>query len=211
MGNKGHMRASALSGSAGALALALMLPIVLPVAAAAQVAPRAPTREELTRGQLTDEAANRGSRLTVVGGVERAPCPPADPRYANVQVNFADVRFEGLRIVDPAALEDSWREFAGREVPIATLCEVRDRAATMLRQMGYLAAVQVPPQRIERGGTVRFDPADRTYEVANFFAQDDITVVPDRVFATLGAKWEHNAFSGGELLHRQWQYKRTLR
>ena len=80
MGNKGHMRASALSGSAAALALALMLPIVLPVAAAAQVAPRAPTREELTRGQLTDEAANRGSRLTVVGGVERAPCPLADPR-----------------------------------------------------------------------------------------------------------------------------------
>ena len=152
MGNKGHMRASALSGSAAALAL--MLPIVLPVAAA-QVAPRAPTREELTRGQLTDEAANRGSRLTVVGGVERAPCPLADPRYASVQVNFADVRFEGLRIVDPAALEDSWREFAGREVPIATLCEVRDRAATMLRQMGYLAAVQVPPQRIEKGGTVR--------------------------------------------------------
>ena len=155
MGNKGHMRASALSGSAAALAL--VLPIVLPVAAAAQVAPRAPTREELTRGQLTDEAATRGSRLTVVGGVERAPCPLADPRYASVQVNFADVRFEGLRIVDPAALEDSWREFSGREVPIATLCEVRDRAATMLRQMGYLAAVQVPPQRIEKGGTVRFD------------------------------------------------------
>ncbi|MFB9051398.1 ShlB/FhaC/HecB family hemolysin secretion/activation protein [Sphingobium indicum] len=145
------MRASALGGSA-AVALALTAPM-----AAAQVAPRAPTREELTRGQLTDEAAAQASRLTVVGGVERAPCPLADPRYAGVQVDFADVRFDGLRVVDPAALEDSWREYAGRQVPIATLCEVRDRAATMLRQMGYLAAVQVPPQRIEKGGTVRFD------------------------------------------------------
>lgn len=49
------------------------------------------------------------------------------------------------------------------------------------------------------GGTVRFDPPDRRYEVANVFAQDEVTVVPNRVFATIGAKWEHNAFSGGEL------------
>ena len=42
-------------------------------------------------------------------------------------------------------------------MPIAALCEVRDRAATILRGLGYLAAVQVPPQRIEAGGTVRMD------------------------------------------------------
>ena len=43
-----------------------------------------------------------------------------------------------------------------------------------------------------------FDPAERTYRVGNVFAQDDIAVLPDRLFVTLGAKWEHNAFSGGE-------------
>ena len=31
------------------------------------------------------------------------------------------------------------------------LCEIRDAAATMLRDKGYLAAVQVPTQRIENG------------------------------------------------------------
>nr|WP_087574973.1 ShlB/FhaC/HecB family hemolysin secretion/activation protein [Sphingomonas sp. CDS-1] len=152
MGVKGQVRASGF-GRSSALALAMLMP----VAAMAQVTPRAPTREELSPGQVAGDAARQSSRLTVVGGVERAPCPLADPRYAGVMVNFADVRFDGLRIVDPAVLEDSWREFAGHEVPIASLCEVRDRAATALRQMGYLAAVQVPPQRIEKGGTVRFD------------------------------------------------------
>ncbi|WP_336950661.1 ShlB/FhaC/HecB family hemolysin secretion/activation protein [Sphingobium aromaticivastans] len=152
MGMKGQVRASGFGRSS-----ALTLAMLMPVTAMAQVAPRAPTREELSPGQAAGEAARQGSRLTVVGGVERAPCPLADPRYADVTVNFTDVRFDGLRIVDPAALEDSWREFAGHEVPIASLCEVRDRAATALRQMGYLAAVQVPPQRIEKGGTVRFD------------------------------------------------------
>lgn len=34
---------------------------------------------------------------------------------------------------------------------------MRDRAATILRRQGFVAAVQVPPQRIEKDGTVRFD------------------------------------------------------
>jgi len=36
------------------------------------------------------------------------------------------------------------------------ICEIRDAAATMLRNKGYLAAVQVPTQRIENG-VVRFE------------------------------------------------------
>lgn len=137
--------------------LALAATAIVPAAALAQVAPRAPTREELSPGhQATDVTANAG-RLHVEGGVERAPCPLADPRFANVSVNFAEVQFDGLRGVDAALLKDSWADLSGRDVPIASLCEVRDRAATALRQLGYLAAVQVPPQRIEKGGTVRFD------------------------------------------------------
>jgi iron complex outermembrane receptor protein len=46
---------------------------------------------------------------------------------------------------------------------------------------------------------IRFDPATRTYPVANVFAQDEIVIFPDRLFTTLGVKWEHNAFSGGEV------------
>lgn len=137
--------------------MALALTALTPMPAMAQVAPRAPTREELSPGQQAADVAGEGSRLTVEGGVERAPCPLADPRFANVTVNFADVQFDGLRGVDAAVLKDSWGDLAGRDVPIASLCEVRDRAATALRQLGYLAAVQVPPQRIEKGGTVRFD------------------------------------------------------
>jgi hemolysin activation/secretion protein len=150
----GYLRAgqgrSALLG--GAVGLALWMPGAL-----AQAVAQAPTREELTRGQLPTDAPGQPGRLTVEGGVERAPCPLAAPQYANVTINFAQVQFDGLRVVDPAVLKDSWSDFAGRDVPIASLCEVRDRAATALRQMGYLAAVQVPPQRIEKGGTVRFD------------------------------------------------------
>ena len=116
-----------------------------------------PTREELDRaGQVAPDV--RGpSRLTVDGGVERAPCPLADPQYATLKIRITNVDFRGLKVVTPDMLADSWRDLAGREMPVASLCEIRDRAATALRQMGYLAAVQVPPQRIGADGNVTFD------------------------------------------------------
>jgi hemolysin activation/secretion protein len=117
----------------------------------------APTREEIQRNQLPQVDQNRSPRLTVEGSVERAPCPLADPRYANISVTFSSVTFANLKAVDPASLDDSWREFAGKPVPIATVCEIRDRAATTLRRQGFLAAVQVLPQRIEDNGSVQFD------------------------------------------------------
>ena len=57
--------------------------------------------------------------------------------------------------------------------------------------------------RVNRDGTdgsatLAFDPIDRVYPVSNVFVQDDIAIVPTRLFVTLGAKYEHNAFSGGE-------------
>src|SRR6185436_12846920 len=85
------------------------------------------------------------------------PCPLADPAFAETRVTFSSVEFAGLPGVPPSALEPAWREFAGREQPVAALCEVRDRAATILRGMGFLAAVQVPPQRIDANGTVHMD------------------------------------------------------
>tara|TARA_R110000782_G_scaffold78293_5_gene156064 strand:- start:51252 stop:53009 length:1758 start_codon:yes stop_codon:yes gene_type:complete len=116
-----------------------------------------PTREELNRAEQIAPADRRPSRLSVEGDIERAPCPLADARYANITTRFSTVSFEGLREVPAEALAESWSEFANRDVPLSSLCEIRDRAATILRARGYLAAVQVPPQRIEKDGIVRFD------------------------------------------------------
>jgi len=141
---------------ATALLLAALPAAALPESAKAQQAPAAPTREEL-QAQAPAAETPRQSRLTIEDTVERGPCALADPAMAGVKVNFANVSFTGLPDVPPGALDEAWRDLAGREQPIATLCEVRDRAATMLRRWGFLATVQVPPQRIEAGGTVQFN------------------------------------------------------
>ena len=114
-------------------------------------------REEIEQGRPVPIAPNAPTRVTIEGGVERAPCPLADPKYANVTVRIDSVRFDHLAEVAPERLDAAWRVYAGRTVPVATLCEIRDRAATMLRDMGYLAAIQIPPQKIETGGVVTFD------------------------------------------------------
>ncbi|WP_242653285.1 ShlB/FhaC/HecB family hemolysin secretion/activation protein [Sphingomonas jatrophae] len=138
------------------LGAALLALVGLPAAAGAQTAaPAVPTREEVNRIP-TGPTAQQPSRLSVEGGVERAPCPLAQERFAGVTITVNDVVFDNLKIVDPATLASAWEAYRGKTVPIATVCEIRDAAATILRRQGYLAAVQVPPQRIENG-VVHFD------------------------------------------------------
>ena len=46
---------------------------------------------------------------------------------------------------------------------------------------------------------IGFTPRSRTYPVFNVFGQDEFAVVPGLAFLTAGMKYEHNAFSGGDL------------
>ncbi len=115
----------------------------------------APTREEIDRTDLRP-TARPPARLTVEGDVERAPCPLAAPDYAGITFTLSDVVFNNLAGLSAAELRPTFAEYVGRTVPLATVCEIRDRAATALRRRGFLAAVQVPPQEIENG-IVRFD------------------------------------------------------
>ena len=121
--------------------------LILPLPAAAQTI--APTREELKR--ITAPPPQPRPTLNIVGGVERSPCPLADPRYADVKVTIREVTFNGLKGATPEEMRATWSPFAGTEQPVSVLCEIRDAAATVLRNKGYLAAVQVPTQRIENG------------------------------------------------------------
>ena len=109
----------------------------------------APTRDELTRPQ--PNAAPPKSTLNIVGGVERSPCPLANPEFADVRVRLSDVQFNNLKGASAGEMRRTWADYAGIDQPVSVICEIRDRAATYLRDKGYLAAVQVPTQRIENG------------------------------------------------------------
>lgn len=111
--------------------------------------PSPPTREEIERP--VPQRTDRQVRLTVEGDIERAPCPLADPAYANVRLTLTEARFNNLGPVAPVELRPLYEQYVGTDQPVAVLCEIRDAVATKLRRDGYIAAVQVPTQRIDNG------------------------------------------------------------
>ena len=75
------------------------------------------------------------------------------------------------------------------------------QAVTLAREHAIVwgGGVRVNDDATFGSATFSFNPAARTYPVANVFVQDEFTVVPRRLTVTAGLKYEHNAFSGGEL------------
>jgi hemolysin activation/secretion protein len=116
---------------------------------AQQAASLPPTRDELR--PVAPLPTDRAPRLSVEGDIERAPCPLADPSYVDVKVTISEVQFNNLKGASEAELRPTYAQYLGTQQPVSALCDIRDAAATYLRSKGYLAAVQVPAQRIENG------------------------------------------------------------
>ena len=124
-------------------------------AALAQPQPgRPPTREEL-EGTLRPPPRDERARLAVEGELERRPCALERPEYAAIRFTLTGAEFADLRGLAEADLRPAYAEYVGQEQPLSVICRIRDRAAAILRDAGYIAAVEVPEQRIENG-IVRF-------------------------------------------------------
>ncbi|MEO7411256.1 MAG: POTRA domain-containing protein, partial [Sphingomicrobium sp.] len=124
--------------------------------AGAQTAPTqplAPTREEIQRALPTTRAP--AANLVVEGELERPPCALDNPEFADIRFTLREVDFAGLGSVDRAVVRPSFAALVGTEQKVSAVCQIRDRAADLLREAGYIAAVQVPEQSIAEG-RVRF-------------------------------------------------------
>ena len=120
--------------------------------ASAQAPPQVvpPTREEVTRPEA-QPVDRRAPQLEVEGGIERAPCALDSPDFKDIRFTLRGVEFEGLQGLSPGDLAPSYASMTGTEQPISVVCDIRDRAATALRNAGYIASVEVPEQRIADG------------------------------------------------------------
>jgi hemolysin activation/secretion protein len=142
---KGHIGSSRLrSGLLAGIAVVCASP-----ALAQQVSVPTPTREDIDPVPATKETAK--PRLKVEGDVERSPCALDDPAYQNIKLKLTSASFRNLGPVPAAELASTYSDYIGTEQPIEVVCRIRDAAATKLRAMGYIAAVQVPTQKIEEG------------------------------------------------------------
>ena len=115
-----------------------------------------PTREEVERDSPIGEDAAVNPALSLDSDLTRASCPLGDSQFDGITFDLKAVEFSGVEVLDPDILAPSWTWLEGQEIPIARVCDIRDRAAAILSGLGYVATVQVPPQTIE-DGTVKLD------------------------------------------------------
>ncbi len=116
----------------------------------------AQTREEITRQPVSPLPRSAAETISVNDGIERAPCPLASAEFEGLTLTLTGAEFRNLKGISADLLLPAYQGYVGKTISLATVCEIRDSAATLLRKAGYLAAVQVPPQKIE-GGKVQFD------------------------------------------------------
>ena len=108
-------------------------------AAFAQVPPAqpvAPTREQIQPPPA--ETVPHPARLTVEGEIEHAPCALDRPDYQNIRFTLRDVVFDNLRGLPAARLRAAYADHVGQENNVAVLCEIRDRAAAILRELAEM-------------------------------------------------------------------------
>ena len=130
--------------------------IFSPAIAAMQETPRAPTREQLQPPEILDQSIETRDSLDSRDTVEYSHCPLAGPDFASVMFTLREVNLRYTGPIDTSHLDKIWLPHVGAKLPIAIICEIRDRLATRLRAQGYLAAVRIPEQTIANG-IISFD------------------------------------------------------
>ncbi len=144
--NAGCFRAFAKAGLATATALAgLGTPILLHAQDTG-----APNRGELAPPQAQPNERQRVT-LTVDGQMERRACALDNPEYDELTVTLTGVDYTGAERAADVALAEAHRGYLNRDLPIRALCDIRDRAASLLEDAGYLAAVEIPAQSLGDG------------------------------------------------------------
>ncbi len=128
--------------------LLLSTALVLAQPVHAQTGQLAPTREELQRRETPNVAA---PRIEIEGGLEREPCALDNPEFADVKFTLRDVEFTGLGAIDSGLIRPAYTNLVGKEHSVSVVCDIRDRAASLLRDAGYIVAIQVPEQSIADG------------------------------------------------------------
>jgi hemolysin activation/secretion protein len=118
--------------------------LVLCGAAAAQL----PTPQELKPAERAPEPAKPSGSGDLLSPPEPGPCPLAS---SNLKFTLTDVTFTGASTVSHDELAEAYKDYIGREVPVGALCEIRDRASTILFNKGLFARVEIPAQKISEG------------------------------------------------------------
>ena len=110
-----------------------------------------PSPAPLSRNELnpaTEAPEMRTLRPDVLAPPSEGPCPIDVP---GLSFQLKAVRFQGASTASARDLARAYRHRLGATITLKDVCRIRDSATRILFQMGVLARVDVPPQRIADG------------------------------------------------------------
>ena len=116
--------------------------------------PVAPTREEVER-PLPERAEPPRAALQVESDVERTPCALDRPEYQSIRFTLSEVTFDDLRGPRRRRCVRLMPSSSASRCRSPRSAQIRDRAAAILNDAGYVVAIEVPEQRIAEG-RIRF-------------------------------------------------------
>ena len=143
------------------------------------------------------------------GSMGRVDRPATDVHDANILARMRHQTAGGADLQVQAYYDRTFRSIPGSfeedrgtwDLDVQYRTKVNDRHM-LLAGGGYRLTrdrTSVPPgEGGFRGGAAVFVPASRQSPLLAAFAQDEITIVPQKVSVTVGARGEHNEFSGFE-------------
>ena len=112
----------------------------------AQSGPAQPSREELNPAARIAPAPARDRDLFA-----QEPPGPCPLRGSTLSFTLKSVDFHGVTALSAEQLRASYADLIGQSVPVSSICDIRDHAATLLFNRGVLARVDIPPQHIADG------------------------------------------------------------
>ena len=145
--------------------------------------PAAPTAGTTPSSQDLNPDARRGARPAAASSDLFAP-PIAPPcPLANSTLSF---KLQAVDVVgtssDAKVVQAAYRDLIGTEIPVAKICDIRDRLSLILFRRGRLARVEIPAQTIS-SGRLRIEVTEA--RIVAVRVRGDIGPAQDRVEAYL--------------------------
>lgn len=126
----------------------------LPLGEAAWAQSATPSPQELNPGlRLPSVPADTSSKGDLLTAPEGGPCPL---RSSTLTFTLSSVTFEGADNLPAGIFGAAYTSFIGKQIPVSAICDIRDKAASILFHRGILARVEIPEQRISQG-TLKLD------------------------------------------------------
>jgi iron complex outermembrane receptor protein len=167
------------------------------------------SEDSVRRGQVgfrMDSSLTGVNRWSLQGDFYRAAegllsNDDADVAGGNLMARWSRVRGNGSEFQAQVYYDRTFRHIPGQ---FEETRDTVDIEALHRQQFGRHTVVAGGNFRVTEGEDIGsagffFDPVDRTDKLAGVFVQDEIAVRPDRVFVTLGSKFERNDFTGLEV------------